>query len=321
MYNGKLSDLCSHIGDQPIDLFLCSASFEERCRSITDHLDSSYIRRSWIAFNENFGEVVAENVTHLHTRLGDASTEIVLNTNDPILSADNISQSLERAFKEVPQRVVIDITSFTRESLLILVKFLCQNLKSTDTLEFLYAYAGDYSVGDPPEEKWLSKGIREVRSILGYPGDMLPSRRNHLIVLVGFEDERALNLIRECEPSKISLGVGDEAERGTAPHQETNIHRLGQLKSVFGMAETFTFKGYDAEATKTKIREQIAKAPELNTIIAPMNTKISTLGAAALALEDEKIQLCYAQANIYNYARYSVPGDTFYHFSLRGFPK
>ena len=42
-----------------------------------------------------------------------------------------------------------------------------------------------------------------------------------------------------------------------------------------------------------------------------MNTKISTLGAAMVALEDESIQVCYAQADVYNANNYSTPGGTF----------
>ena len=41
------------------------------------------------------------------------------------------------------------------------------------------------------EAKWLSRGIGEVRSILGYSGTLKPSRSNLLIVIVGYEYERA----------------------------------------------------------------------------------------------------------------------------------
>lgn len=321
MFYGKLSQLSLQLGEDPIDVFVCSSSFEERCKSIVDHLESTEIRQAIVAYNENFGDLVAKNLEYLHNRLGTNQCQpLALDTNNPIKTGDRIAESIESCLLPTPQRFVIDTTTFTRESLLILIRCLKQYLKDSDCVRFLYAHAKEYSIGDPFEDKWLSKGIREVRSVLGYPGDLLPSRQSHLIILVGFEDERALSLIRECEPSRISLGVGDEAEMGTLPHQKTNVHRFDRLKSFLGSVEQFTFKGYDADATKEVLKQQIAAAPDFNTIIAPMNTKISTLGAAALALEDESIQLCYAQANIYNYARYSIPDDDFYLFTLLGIP-
>ena len=68
--------------------------------------------------------------------------------------------------------------------------------------------------------------------------------------------------------------------------------------------------------TKESILEQIKKYGDDNTVIAPMNTKISTIGAAIASWEEEKIQICYAQAIRYNYANYSTPGDTCYVFEL-----
>jgi hypothetical protein len=220
-----------------------------------------------------------------------------------------------------PQRFLVDITTFTRESLLMLVRCLKWAAKKSDTIEFIYAHAKEYSVGDPQKDKWLSKGIREVRSVLGFPGDLLPSRRSHLIILVGFESERALSLIRECEPAAISLGLADESEIGTQPHQGTNVYTIQRLKSILGNVDEFTFKAYDPEETRAVLQSQVRKMQAHNTIIAPMNTKISTLGAALLGLDDPSIQLCYAQANIYNYKKYSIPGDDYYLVKLVGFPQ
>ena len=323
--NKQLSELSSTLSDAPIDMFICSASFEDRCKSITDSLGGLQIERSIVAYNQNFQTLVQKNLTYLSEKLIDRTTpdrffKVALDTSKPIWTADHIAREVEAAVQAGAHRFVIDATTFTRESLLILVRFLKQSLKASDSVQFLYAPAKEYSIGAEYEDKWLSKGIREVRSVLGYPGDFLPSRRTHLIILVGFEDERAISLIRECEPALISLGLGDNAEAGTGPHQSTNEHRFARLKSSLDSASDFVFKGYDAEATRKILTKRVSAAPDLNTIIAPMNTKISTLAAAALALENESIQICYAQASIYNYSRYSSPDDNFYLFRLAGLP-
>jgi hypothetical protein len=43
-----------------------------------------------------------------------------------------------------------------------------------------------------------------------------------------------------------------------------------------------------------------------------MNTKLSTVAAAAVAFNDHKIRLCYASALVYNTDRYSKPGSHCY---------
>ncbi len=317
--HGKLTELNSDLGQDPIDVLICSASYEKRCRCIVDNLDLSRVHNAVIAINERFREVVKPEYDYLAERLGQKGVGLVLDSNEPLTSADNIAKVVGDLLKP-SQRFLIDITAFTRESLLMLVRFLKLHLKPADRVDFVYTHAKEYSVDDKPEDKWLSKGIHDIRSVLGFPGELLPSRKSHLIILVGFEDERALSLIRQCEPLRISLGVADESEEGTEQHQETNVHRFARLKSILDRVEEFRFKGYDAEATADVLQEQIAKFPDLNTLIAPMNTKISTLGAALLAIRDPTIQLCYAQPNTYNYEKYSVPHDDYYLFQLMGFP-
>ena len=320
----KLSKLNDKLTKGKIDIFFCSASFEERCRSIADHLDLSRIGCSIVATNVDFRELIAEDHQALREKFqksGSDVKDLLLDTNDPIKSGDAINDMVNTVISRTkPQRFLVDITTFTRESLLMLVRCLKWTAKKDDTIEFIYAHAKEYSVGDDQKDKWLSKGIREVRSVLGFPGDLLPSQRSHLIILVGFETERALSLIRECEPAAISLGLPDGSELGTRPHQDANVYTIQRLKSILGHVDEFSFKAYDAEETRAVLRSQVHKKSAHNTIIAPMNTKISTLGAALLALDDPSIQLCYAQANIYNYKRYSTPDDNYYLVKLVGFP-
>lgn len=322
--HGKLSELKNNLAGDKIDVFFCSASFEERGKSIANHLDLSQIGCSIVATNVAFRELIAEDHQALREKFqkpGSDVKDLLLDANDPIKSGDAINDVVSTVISRTePQRFLIDITTFTRESLLMLVRCLKWTVKKSDTIEFIYAHAKEYSVGDLQKDKWLSKGIREVRSVLGFPGDLLPSQRSHLIILVGFETERALSLIRECEPAAISLGLPDGSEIGTRPHQDTNVYTIQRLKSILDHVDEFAFKAYDAEETRAVLQSQVRKRIAYNTIIAPMNTKISTLGAALLALDDPSIQLCYAQANIYNYKRYSTPDDDYYLINLAGFP-
>jgi len=318
--HGKLKDLNAALGTGRFDCFIGSTSYEERCLSVPQHLDLSRVGVAVIGVNVTYQDAIAANLNAMRTLLGDKLKELQLVADDPITSFDNIARVLEPILAQ-STRLIVDVTTFTRESLLLVLGYLRGKLKGTDTIEFVYSHAKDYSVGDPPEKKWLSKGIREIRSVLGFPGRMVPSKRTHMLVLVGFEDDRAFELIRETEPSFVSLGVGDSSEEGTIPHQATNLHRFSRLRSVLGHVDEFTFKAYDAEASRDALKTQMHLHPDCNVVVAPMNTKISTIGALLLAFEDDSVQLCYAPANIYNVAKYSLPDDDFYLFTLPGFPK
>lgn len=304
----------------PVDLFICSASFEDRCLSIGQNLASDRIRKAIIARNTRYLRLVSDHFEHLSRLFDGRYVTLDVDSHDPIETTKNIVEIIRSAEGHSVRRVLIDITTFTHETLLILFRVCHDAFDDATLVEFLYNPAEEYSVGDEPRDKWLSKGIREVRSVMGYPGEFVPSRPTHLVVLVGFEDYRALRLVQEIEPSLVSVGYGDSQELDTRPHQITNEMKLEKLRSVVGNVDDFVFSCYDADSTEMTIREVAGKG-EYNTILAPMNTKISSLGAGRAAIRDESIQICYAQADIYNYGFYSRASDLYYRFRVDQYPR
>ena len=92
------------------------------------------------------------------------------------------------------------------------------------------------------------------------------------------------------------------------------------IENLVGHVEEFVFSCYDAVAAERAIGSVVAESEGYNTILAPMNTKISTLGAGRLALRDGAVQICYAQADIYNFRRYSTPGSEYYRQRFGDYP-
>jgi hypothetical protein len=200
------------------------------------------------------------------------------------------------------------------------MKIMDQFLDPLDSVTFIYARAADYSIGDGPGRKWLSKGISEIRSVLGYPGEFAPSRKLHLVILAGFEFDRALRLIEEYEPSRISVGYADPSESDAAAHLETNVGHVRRIREIVGKVHEFGFPGYNPQGTIDVLTRIVSEAGEFNTVLAPMNTKLSTIGASIFALRDQSVQLCYAQAATYNFAAYSRPGNEYYILDVPGYP-
>jgi hypothetical protein len=314
----KLRDLRVHI-ETPLDVFICSASFEDRCKSIPACISSEMVDHVLVCENEELAEYVGENARYLADRFIHKSIHVPLSLSNPIRVADSMTAGLDRVISTKPQSYLVDITTFTHEALLILLSLLRRRLKSSDKIRFAYTTAKEYSLGAEGADKWLSKGIKQIRSVLGYPGDPLPTRQFHLVVLAGFENDRAAQLIDTYEPAIVSLGFGSREQSITNEHFEVNVAFHKKLCDIYRDLETFTFSLTDPMQAKVDIAQQIAAKPRFNVVVAPLNNKISTIGSALIAFENPDIQLCYSQANFYNYENYSSPGDEFYLLDVPGF--
>ncbi|HXU30909.1 MAG TPA: hypothetical protein VN851_10060 [Thermoanaerobaculia bacterium] len=264
-----------------------------------------------IAENENHIDLHGNNAAILARLFDNRARQVFLDTTDPLKTADGLETALQDYADLGCRKIVVDITTFTHEGFLIVFNLLRRHFDPSE-VSYFYAGAREYSVGAKDSEKWLSKGIGEIRSVLGYSGRFLPSRKLHLITLVGFEHERVNELIRRYEPSVISLGYGESAEPGAEYHHPPNRIGYSRVKAVYANAREFSFYCYDPERTKQIIQAQVQEVPRTNVIVAAFNTKLSTMGVALAALEDDSIQLCYAQALTYNYSAYSRAGDKAY---------
>lgn len=314
----KIASFAEHVVD-PIDVLICSASYEDRCRSIPECISPDLVKQVLVCENEDLLTYVGKNGQLLKDRFGDKAVGVPLNTNDPLKVADNLEYALAKVITAEPQRLLVDTTTFTREALLILLNLIHCNIRANNTAYFTYATAKEYSIGQKPEDKWLSKGISQIRSVLGYAGSLLPSRKLHLLVLCGFEHERAAKLIDTFEPAVTSLGFGQEEQSISHENYEINVAFHKRLCDLYQNIESFCFSLTDPLQTKNEIQKVISSKPDYNIVIAALNNKISAIGAALAAFENSEIQLCYAQANHYNYESYSIPGDEFYIFEIPEF--
>lgn len=308
----------SELLKQPVDVFICSGSFEERCKTIPSQIQEDEAKYVLICENEDLAEVVRPNSKYLADRFGSKSIHVPLRTDNPFIGADKLMSTLKEICKCQPKHFLIDITTFTHESLLILLKIVRQLLLGRNDISIQFAYTGakDYSVGEKQQDKWLSKGVGEIRSVLGYSGRVIPSHKMHLIVLLGFETERAMKLIDGYEPSVTSVGFGEVKGSISPQHHKVNVGFYDLLKEVYTNIHEFQFSCVEPLLTMRMVQNQVEKFPGHNVVLAPMNNKISTIGAALSAITNDSIQVCYAHANQYNYEGYSTPGEWAYIFDL-----
>ncbi|GAB6013393.1 hypothetical protein [Viscerimonas tarda] len=308
----RICDINEHINN--IDVIICSASFEERSLSVVNSIKRGNIKKRLLIYNES-----ERNDFELCIKsFKDKKFDILgVDFKEPVDIIKKYNQQFSSLFTKKLHNVLLDITTFTHEGLLITLKFLKIYKQFYENLYIVYVTAKEYSVNEPDvKKKWLSKGIKRINSVLGYPGNINPSKENHLIILFGFEQERTLKLIQELDFNIISLGFGDSENSINYEHSRINKERHEELLQIIPKADKFCFSLREPEQAKAQIYEHILKYPNCNVVLAPMNNKLSTVGAALVSFEHPEIQICYAKAKEYNVAGYSSPSDECYLMNL-----
>ncbi|WP_417364275.1 hypothetical protein [Galbibacter sp.] len=304
-----------------IDLFLCNSSFEDRSLVLLSSIDSSKIKYAIICTNTDQSDIVGQNALSIQNKLKCDSEFANFDTNNPLSIADELLKRLSRFDNKM--EIVVDITTFTHEALLILLKiFQISKSYLKNNIHLIYNSAKSYChTVENIDDIWLSKGLRDKRTILGYPGRFKPYNPLHFIMLVGFENERAKHLIESYEPSVLSLGIADKKESVAPDIHEINLSRYKNLKILYKDVYEFTFSCINPLATYNILNEYIARYKNYNVVISPMNNKVSTLGCGLFALSNPQVQLISSRANLYNTESYSKASKYFYKFNLRDLMK
>jgi hypothetical protein len=314
----EISKLSEELGE--IDIFICSSSFEERSTVVSKAICTHSIDSVLVCHNIDLKDHLESNTRVLLSIFENASRIYSVNfhNDQPILALTSLLERLNQLeFEKEQLDIVVDITTFTHEGLLLLLRVIRSLYKKPANIRYVYTEAADYSIHEAnKEDKWLSKGVKEIRSVLGYAGTLMPSKKLHLVIMLGFGIERASYLIDMYEPHIISVGIGNEMQSINKQFHEINEMGYKQLSLIYSQVSRFEFSCIDPESTRLTLFEQINKYSDHNIVIAPMNTKISTVGAALVAFDNKDVQLIYAGANHYNYFGFSLPGKHCYLFDL-----
>ncbi|MCY4287691.1 MAG: hypothetical protein OXC63_03780 [Aestuariivita sp.] len=305
-----MSEIESRLKDY-IDVFVCCSSYEDRCLSIPMEINQGWLNQA-IIFENSKILAVKENTNRLVEHFGTCSKQVSVDIGNPVTSIRAMYDVLETIIGTKRNvRVVVDITTFTHEQLLILLGL----LRNMGCNGVTCLYSGAESYMNDEDNKWLSKGIVEIRSVIGFSGELKVQSGIKLVIMIGFESERAQRLIEAYDPDFLSIGIGRRSDSIEDWHHSRNKRFFEKLTNQYPNAETFEFSCNDPFFTAKAVKKQCEDL-SLSPVVAPMNTKISTVGAALAAFEDFRIQLCYAQAALYNQSSYSSPGKYFRTFSL-----
>lgn len=292
--------------------FICFSSFEKRCLTIPYALKKECVNHVYVFRNM---EKIAINKNEENTKQIEAlfnSVEVIpVNIQKSISIVNAMAKIIFELVQSGEKSIIIDVSTFTHEALLILIRLIYDNRDSFEYLKCLYNGARRYSYGDIFERMWLSKGCRDVRNVMGYPGKIDPTKKDHVIILTGFETERATRMVELLSPDKLTLANGNE------PTEKEHDEVMKFFKDKFDkwknnflriLDEPLSFSCRDVEKTIDILKEK-TKDNEDNFILVPLNTKLSTIAVGIVALSNAAIQVCYAIPEMYNMENYSEPSD------------
>lgn len=304
----KLDDINDNLEDI-YDIFICSASFENRCLSIPEKIKKIEFRKVLIIQNNKGSIKTLENGAELKRLYPDAQV-IDVEFGNGIAYVDQLISEI-RKIKGKCMSVLIDMTTFTHELLMITLKYLYVSARKVQHITCIYINAKEYCPGVPVKEKWLTVGSERVTPILGYPGMFLPSNKTQLVIIVGYEYGRALDVIEKTEPNSITLIYGKTNNSITEKDKEANEFYTKLTEDMlFGYSniEKIEASCDDPEDVARILEELYDRYDDKNIIVVPMNNKITTLGLFISLIHNEDVQVSYAPAIVYNEQNYSIPG-------------
>lgn len=306
----NINDIYSSINNY--DVFICCSSFEERCLEVASKLNIAQFKNIIICHIEDSYSESEVHLSKLKDLFSDKYDIITLSKDAPLKNYDNIFDKLSCLEFD---NVLLDISTFTREMFLIIIKLFSQEQFINKSLTICYNPSDKYSLVAENDIKdlWLSKGVSSIRSVVGYAGDLSPIKKNLLIVLVGFEAERSQILIDNFEAEQLYIGCASKEESVSEDIANINAHNFNMLLNQNSNAHKFSFSCKNLELTKQQLIKIIEQNKDMyNIIISPMCNKISTLATVAVTFRYPEVQICYAATNMYNTIAYSSPAEHIY---------
>ncbi|SRR6266702_2030995 len=203
--------------------------------------------------------------------------------------------------------VVIDATCLPREPLGMLLFALSVKRDQLGQIKVLYVSVppnGYATLNEslPPEDRWLSKGVVTIRSILGFPGNFGSEKKRHVVAMTGHELERLLDTIIFHEPNRLSISNEQESTSTVEGAERYSKEVADKLRHEIPLPEieTVRFSANSIDETFDSLKAMGIDSENENVALVAMNTKLSFIGAALFALQDRNIRMVYAVPEKYN---------------------
>jgi len=281
--------------DGPDDIFICCASFEDRCLSSTAKMGNDFWTKYAIIFIINdplYQKQVETNSFKLQSALQKQTSKgifvISCQKEDPvdgISQLQNIWDQCKPGNSEEPS-ITIDISGFTKIYLLELLHYLMSdlNLGMPRLIHTTQTYSSTK----------LTKGTMQITTVPNFYGSPSLDKQTALVLFLGFDPERALAVWKHFNPAKTTALITNPPRYGNPDYvkyaRENNSYLLEQPS-----VEARDMPPDNPHASRN-VLETIYKETKdsFNMVIGPFGTKPQAVGLFLFCLEHPKVQVVYS---------------------------
>ena len=302
----EISNNIKPINNKKDDIFIACTSFEDRTTAVVEKLSKSYRAVDSFVFNydeqnrTNLRDINFNRLMNILSKHSKSIIPLICNFYDPldgIFKFKNLCKN--RSIKLRDTNITIDITTFTKQYLLVLLKFI--EKQSPKSIRLLYTEPDDYAV------KWnkpLSYGLIDIISVPTYGGHFYIEKENLLILQLGYEGNRAYAIWEKLTPHKTILLIGKPSYRNLweGRVEEFNKKLISKLPED-SVNYIPTLDPFEVNKKLNYIIKQYL--PKFNIMISPLGPKPQVIGCYLAVRKHQDIQIIYAIPKFRNEEYYS----------------
>ena len=265
---------------EPDDVLLCCASYEERCTGALRILEKYKCRQSYV-FVYNEPDTRRDGyLDEMKQRLSNCGETAVIPTSkeDPFSSFGELNKKLMEMSLDRDQSIItIDITTFTKKHLLLLLRNL-DMLGFWDSIRLIYSEPGDYVANDRSPNSF---GLRQICALPGFVHTQPLNKPILLLIFLGYESDRAWALFDNLDPNETMLIIPRPAYRS---NWEGRTERLNKnLINLLGQQRISYAHSIDSSQVASSLKAIFSKGgkyslDDWDCYIAPLGTKPQTVG-------------------------------------------
>ncbi len=296
----------------PDDIFICSASFEERSLASAALMGPQFIQKYAIVFNAetpDYQKQLEKNLFRLQTALRAKTTEgifmVSCTRENPVDGIEQIAAILKQCKlnPEPGPYVTVDISSFTKIYLLELLHYLDAELKWP--MPRLLHTTQHYL----PTR--LTRGIEQITTIPHFYGHPSMDRQNLLVLLLGFEPDRALSIWKQHNPARTVALITNPPRKGSPDYLKYARQNNEELLGKPGV-EVRDIPADDPGGVRDVLAALYEETKDdYNLVIGPFGTKPQVVGVYLFHREHPAAQVIYSFPAAYTRSYLQrQPGET-----------
>jgi len=274
----EITSIESFEKNKPDDFFICCGSPESRCIGAIKKFSPSYKPKIvlLLKYTNHISQKREENIKKMKDKLEKVTkiVEISLDEENPIPMINNIIENIDQYSNNIKPTITLDISTIIKWHLLIFLKAL-EMKRFFEKIRILYTEPKDY-ITDLFQP--LSFGINQIFPIPTFSRDYDFSKQILLILILGYEGNRALALLEDMDPTESLLLIARPAY-----HKEWEGRTEQMNSEIINIVGKSKIKYIDSRNPVLISRQlfDILSNPQYsnyNHIISPLGTKPQTLG-------------------------------------------